>query len=415
MNKKGIAITLILVLVAGLMLTACTSSGGGKEGGDEQKVIKIGASVPLTGNLAKEGKLTEQGYRLWEEVINGKGGIDVGGEKYKVEIILYDDKSEAQTSAKLTEKLITEDGVDFLFGPYSSGLVQATSSIAEKYQKVNLAPTGNSNTIFNRGYKYVFGILPRATSNLIGCLKMVDEYGLDVKKVAILHPDDLFPTFSAEGAKRKAEELGMEVVYFMEYPAGTSDFSTMVAEMKPLQPDAVLSSCYFEEAILLTRQLKEQGMSPKMIAYIGPTGIPDFQKSLGKDAEGIIGHDWWTTATLWKDPIFGTGQDYAKLFSEKYGIQPTYHAAAATATGLALQFAIENAGTIENEAVRQALEDLEVETFFMPINFGEVDDMVNINIAGESLPVQIQNGEVKTLYPAQIKQADPIFPKPDWK
>jgi ABC-type branched-subunit amino acid transport system substrate-binding protein len=125
-----------------------------------EKVLKLGASVCITGRLAKEGGYVKDGYTLWMEEVNRKGGIKVGSDRYKVEIIFYDDKSDPQTGAKLTEKLITEDKVKFILGPYGSGITLATSAIGEKYKVLTVACQANANNIYERGFKYIISILP---------------------------------------------------------------------------------------------------------------------------------------------------------------------------------------------------------------------------------------------------------------
>ena len=109
-----------------------------------EKVLKLGASVGMTGRLAKEGGYVKDGYTLWMEMVNAKGGIKVGNDNYKVEIVFYDDKSDPQTGAKLTEKLITEDKVKFILGPFGSGITLATSAIGEKYKVLTVACQANA-------------------------------------------------------------------------------------------------------------------------------------------------------------------------------------------------------------------------------------------------------------------------------
>ncbi|HYE84326.1 MAG TPA: amino acid ABC transporter substrate-binding protein [Clostridia bacterium] len=411
LKRKGLVVTaLILLLVVSIVLPGCTAQQVSKE----ENVIKIGASVPLTGSLAKEGKYTQDGYKFWEDTVNAAGGIKVGDKQYKVQIVMYDDKSDSQTSAKLTEKLITEDKVNFMLSPYSSGLVMATSSIAEKYKMINIAPTANSDSIYTRGYKYIFGVLPRATNNLVGALSMIDEYKLPVKTVAIATPDSQFPIFAAEGVKALAESLGIQVVLFQKYPDKVTDLSPLISEIKNVNPDAIFCSGYFEDAILMVKQLKEQKLTPKLIAFTGPPTLTDFTKTLQEDAEGVIGHAWWAPATNWTGPVFGSAKDYAKNFEEKNGYVPPYHSAAASASGLVLQLAIEKAGSLDTEKILSTMSSMDVETFFMPIKFGKVDGLENINIGGKAIPMQIQNGATVVVYPEQIKETDPIFPLVPW-
>jgi branched-chain amino acid transport system substrate-binding protein len=128
--KKLFLISLTLCLIVCFGIGSALSA---------EKVLKLGASVGITGRLAKEGGYVKDGYTLWMEEVNKKGGIKVGNDRYKVEIVFYDDKSDPQTGAKLTEKLITEDKVKFILGPFGSGITLATSAIAEKYKVLTVA------------------------------------------------------------------------------------------------------------------------------------------------------------------------------------------------------------------------------------------------------------------------------------
>ena len=152
--KKFFAIFVALLLISAWGVGSAISA---------EKVLKLGASVGITGRLSKEGGYVKDGYTLWMEEVNKKGGIKVGNDRYKVEIIFYDDKSDPQTGAKLTEKLITEDKVKFILGPYGSGITLATSAIGEKYKVLTVACQANAVNIYERGFKYIISILPPAT------------------------------------------------------------------------------------------------------------------------------------------------------------------------------------------------------------------------------------------------------------
>lgn len=135
-----------------VFIVFCDSSFGA------EKVIRLGAAVSLTGKFAREGEMTKRGYDLWMEMANAKGGINLGG-KHNVEIKYYDDQSDIMTEVKLVEKAITVDGIDLLLGPYGSGAIFAASSIAEKYKRPMVSAEGAAETIFQRGYRYIFSTI----------------------------------------------------------------------------------------------------------------------------------------------------------------------------------------------------------------------------------------------------------------
>ncbi len=409
---------ILLVFLLSISLIAGCSRGENTEIGqatEKEKTIIMGASCPLTGWGSTEGRLFEQAYRFWQEHVNANGGIKVGQENYKVELILYDDKSDAQTAAKLTEKLITEDKVDFLLSPYSSTLTFATSAIAEKYKVININPLGNAENLYTRGYKYLFGLAPPAAVNIGTLVEMPIENNYDIKNIVIVTPDDMYPLAAADAAKIKADELGLEVLSFIKYPKDATDLSTVVSQIRALHPDAVIATPQLESAMNLTKNMYEQQLEAKMIAIPDVVAMPLYVSNMGKAAEQIFSSTWWVKEIGYKDKLFGDTIQFAKMWEDKYGVEPaSFYPAAAVAGAEVLQLAIEKAGTLDTEMVREALLEIEVETVFMPVKFGDVGELEQINVAGQAVLLQVQDGQPKVVYPQHLKQAEPIYPMNIW-
>ena len=184
--NRFMKVCILLILSVALVLPQAMAA---------EKVLKLGASVCMTGRLSKEGNYVKDGYTLWMEEVNKRGGIKVGNDRYKVEIVFYDDKTDAQTGAKLTEKLITQDKVKFLLGPYGSGITLGTSAIGEKYKVLTIACQANANKIYNRGFKYIISVLPPATYYLRPIIDMSQEIKPKIKTAAVIWADDLFPQY----------------------------------------------------------------------------------------------------------------------------------------------------------------------------------------------------------------------------
>ncbi len=403
LKVKGLVFVLLLVL----LFQANIFAGGQKETkGEESNVIKIGAAISLTGSLARFGNLVKNGYELWKEKVNSTGGIKVGDKKMKVEIIYYDDQSNSQTSAKLTEKLITEDKVKFLLGPFGSGNTFATTAIAEKYNIITIATLANAPKIYTRGYKNVFAVLAPGTKILYSFVDMLAAQSNPPKKVAIITPNDMFPMAVAKGAKEYCAKKGFEVVYYEEYPKGVKDLSSTVLKIKNAGAEVLMGSGYLEEAILTVRQLKEQKVNLKAICFTTGPELADFRKNLGEDANKIFGVSWWMPMMKYSGPLFGSASDYAKLYKSKYGDTLAYQAAAASQGGLLLQLAIEKAGSLDTDAVRKALREYDGVTFWGPTKWDETGQ----NVVGSTVTFQIQNGEIKTVWPANAAVAKPIYP-----
>ncbi|MGH7320309.1 MAG: amino acid ABC transporter substrate-binding protein, partial [Candidatus Rokuibacteriota bacterium] len=262
----------------GLILVAAFVAGalvGAAAGGATAQTIKIGAAVALTGAVSKEGKLLKDGYDIWLERVNKQGGIPVAGKRHRVELVYYDDESNAQTGAKLTEKLITEDKVQFLLGPFSSPITMQTSVIGEKYRVITIAAMANSDAIYDRGFKYVFSVLPPATKYLKLLLEMASKLEARPKTVAIMALNNPFGLLVAQGAQEQAKALGYDVVYFEKYPAQSSDVSAFLTQIKAKNPDVILASSFFPEALLISNQSKELKLCPKFLAFTVGPALPD--------------------------------------------------------------------------------------------------------------------------------------------
>lgn len=401
-------ITVLLVIVMLVSAAAVAFANGEQEQAEGEKVIKIGCAVSMTGKMAPEGTNVKRGVELWEKFINEKGGINVGGEMYPVEVIYYDDKSDAGTGTKLTEKLITEDKVDFLFGPFSSGITFATTAIGEKYDIITVAPEANATNVYERGYKNVFSILPPAPALTQPIFEMAATLDPKPRTVAIIAANDLFPLSCAEGAVEKAEELGMEVVLYEKYPADTNDVSALLSVVKDKAPDIFLTSGYTKDALMVVRQAREINLNMPMFAFSVGIMLPEFISSLGDDANYVVEGEWWLPDGKDEGPVFGSTAEYTKMFNEAYGMDPGYHAASGSAAGVVLQLAIEKAGTIETAAVREALRGLDVTLAVWPgIKFNEKGQ----NVSSEHPVVQIQNKEYKVVWPPVN---DVIYPIPTW-
>ncbi len=407
MKKHFRVVTFVLLLA--VLLAACAPQATPTPTGP--KVIKFGCAISMTGAKSTEGKAERNGIDFWVDWVNERGGIDVGGEKYLVEVIYYDDESDEQTAAKLTEKLITEDGTMFILGPYSSALTIATSAIGEKYGAITVAPLANSGQIYSQGYKNVFAVLPPAANYLRLLIEMAaTELDPKPQTVAVLALDDPFGLACADGTRMWAEEAGFDVVMYEKYPSDAKDLSSLLTQVKALNPDLVLASSLYEHAALITRQAKELDLCPKLLGFtVGPT-FPDFVESLGDTAEYVFASEWWLPTMEWDGPVIGKASDYGKMIEDRFGYVPSYHTAAGTAAGVLFQLAIEKAGTLEVDKVRDALASLDVELFWGPHAFDEKGQ----NRKGGSAPIQIQNGELVAVYPEQLRQAPPVYPFVCW-
>ncbi len=372
-----------------------------------EDVITFGAALSQTGGMATEGRLVREGYDFYVKQINAKGGIKVGDKTYKVAIKYYDDASTPATSAKLYEKLINEDGIKLLLGPYSSGVTFAASAVAEKYQLPMIAAHAASPAVFERGFKYIFATLTPLAQYTGNTIKMAAAANPRAQRVALISENALFPKSSAEAAAQQAKEAGLEVVYNEIYPTGTKDFSAMLAAMKTKNPDLVLAAGYTGDMTVIARQIAELGIKPKMFGVsLGPT-LPGFIDALGPKAEGILEPIQWASNAPWKDEIFGwTASQLSEMLQKEYGHVPDYHPPQSVAALEVYQRAIEKAGSLDPKKVRDAIAATDIMTAYGPVRFNEKGQ----NIAKGMSVVQVQNGKAVVVYPAEGAQAKLIYP-----
>lgn len=374
--------------------------------------IVFGAALAATGRDAREGVLTKEGYEFWKDYVNAHGGIKTGGKTYKVEIQYADDETNAQTSAKLVEKFINQDHVNFILGPYGSATSFASAAVTERYKVPMVEGNGSSEKIFSQGFKYIFAVLSPAKRYLEGVIDMALHQKIKPKTVAIVAANDLFSTEVASGAAAYATSHGMTVVYNNKYPADTTDVSSIVSAIKAANPDLILNGGHLQDALLLQKSFKEQNVLAKAYAYsVGPD-TPDFRKALGNDANYVFGGTQWSPTAKYRGApgFISTSLAYSKEFEKKYGHVPDYHNAESSATCLAFQYAIQNAGSLDPQKVRDALAALNVVTFYGILKF---DDR-GINVYKPMAVNQIQKGNLVTVWPSAVQNAQPAYPAPDW-
>ncbi len=409
MEDKKVKKVIIIVMLISILLLGLTGIVSAQE-----NIIKIGVAVSLTGKIAYEGRLVKDGYEVWEDWVNSHGGITAGGINYKVKMVYYDDESTPVRGAKLTEMLITQNKVDFLFGPFSSAITFATTAIAEKYNIITIAPEANATNVYERGYKNVFSILPPAPMLMVPIAYMAENLIPKPKTVAIIAANDLFPLSCAEGARDKFAELGFDVVLFEKYPAGATDLSALLTKVKNLNPDILIDAGYTADSLMVIRQCKELNINPKIYAFAVGVMIPSFVQELGADAEYVFEGEWWLPGMKLSDKVFGTTADYVQACKDKFGkdYMPEYHVSSASAAGTLLQLAIEKADSIETDKVREALSSLDVELTTWPaIAFNEKGQ----NIKWPHPIIQVQNGKYVIVYPESSQENAPIYPAPEWK
>lgn len=391
----------------GAMVLALAALATGRA--EAQNTITFGTAVQLTGKDANTGRYYRDGYQLAIDKINAKGGITVGGKTYTFKLNTLDNQSDTNLGVQLYTRLITSDKVDFLLGSYSSNDVLVDSSVAEKYETPFVQGGGASSQIFSRGYKYTFGLLPRAEDYFSSTIAMMATLTPKPQKVALVVADDAFDVAVGNGTRELLKKAGFEIVLDQQYAQKSADFSSLLALVKSKEPDVMLWGGLAAEVLDEIRQAKSLDVNPKGFTSF-TVGVPtaDFRKALDKDAEYAFGMTpWFPTGTL-KDDWFGDDAKFNEEYIAKFGYEPDYHAAAAAAVVEVYAKAMAKAGTLDKNAVRDAVAKIEFDSLYAHIKFAE-----NGQIAVPQIAIQIQDGKVVPIYTDHALNK-PRYPVPAW-
>lgn len=368
-----------------------------------QDVIRIGAPLPLTGPLSPEGIKQKQGYDLWAELANSKGGIKASGKSYNVEIVYVDYASNTPRAVQTAERLITEDKVNFLFSPFGSGATKAASGVSEKYAIPTVAATASSEQVYDQGYKYLFGTFTPNDTLTEPLTSITTKRDTNIKRVAILARNDLFPLAIGNEMEKSAKKRNLDVVMFEKYAIGTMDHASAITQMRAAKPDWIFATGYINDLILIRKQMNDLGVTAPVVTMIAGPAYKEFIEASGPLAENVSSAAWWHPGVRYGGKgVFGSTENFNKLWEQKYKDLPDYAQASAAAAGEIFQLAIENADSIDPKKVRDALAGLDTTTFYGRIKFGTTGQITSLDP-----PVfQIQGGKPVVIFPDYIKQGE---------
>ncbi len=388
----------------------------------EQTVV-IGYTASKTGKQEVPSRGQTRGLELWLDQVNKEGVKLEDGTVIKFEAKTYDDESANERVQSLYTTLIEEDGADYLISPYSSGLTDASAVIAETYDKLMITTGAASDATYKKGLSNVFQLYTPASRYLTGAIDLLENLDADAKKVAFVYENAKFSTDVVEAAKEYAESKGYEVVLFEGYDSETTDFAPFINKIAAAEPDAVMGGGHFNDGSTFARQLYEKNTPVKFLALLVAPPELEFAE-LGDAALGVVGPSQWepqanytqeaakAAGLEWYGP---TVAEFAQTYQDKYGEEPGYHAGGGYASGLILQKAIEDAGSIDPAKVKEALEAMELLTFYGNVNFDDTADAHGLQQAHEMVYVQWQkdadgNLAKQVVWPIEGQSSEPLYP-----
>ena len=403
-------------MVAGALLTvlAAACGGGSTSAGS---TITFAAPVSQTGAFGQaEGLYTLQGYKFCVQTLNGKGGVNFGGQSHQVTLVTQDDQSLSATSAQIVDQF-NDKGYKLILSPYGSAATTAVAPVVERNGQVMLDSNGADTAIFTHGYKNTFAVLSPSSTYVTTIIDSLAALNPAPKTVAIIAASDGFSQRSAEQGVKEAQAKGMTVVpspnaytSSTKVGANVTDVSPALIALKGTNPDVIIISAHLNEAVAAVKQSSELGVKPKLgfAATVAPP-TPAFISALGKSSEGVLGSTQWVPELATSDSLFGTSKQFLANFTNTFGWSPDqypYQAADAAAGCEALALAIQKAGSTDPSAVRTALVGLKADTFYGHIEF----DSTGMNTAKPMYVIQIQKAAFVTIYPSNLASKPANWP-----
>jgi branched-chain amino acid transport system substrate-binding protein len=409
--KKLRWLVLALLTMAALAAAGCGGDDGdGGGGGDGGKAsgdpIKVGASLPLTGEFSEPGKAAKQGYQVWEAMVNDSGGLIDGR---PVEMVIKDDQSNQNTIVADYNALISRDKVELLLGTFSSLLNLPASAVAERNRMLFVEPAGGAPELFDRDFRFLF-FAQQATADKQGEVwaKYVTELPADQRPKTAAYPtlDDPFAQPTSEGIEAIFSKAGIKTVYRETYTIDNPNLDGIASAMKARKPDVVVNGATFEDGVGMVRALRKAGFTPKMLYQTTAPSLGDqYAKAVGKQTtEGVfyaVSHS--------KEAATPGNKEFVAKYQEMFGgTEVPEDAADAYATAQVLQAAVKGVGTIDRKRQLELadwLRDNQVDTILGPLSW---DDLGRPE--GEFLVGQWQNGVPEIVLPKEAATSDKIVP-----
>jgi branched-chain amino acid transport system substrate-binding protein len=418
-SRRQLAAIAIAIAVVGVVGTgsalyylsqappACRTPGPGEP-------IKIGFTIARDGRYNIEGTAALNGINTAVQWVNDQGGVAVQGTARNLTLVFYNDESDATNIVPLYSRLVQQDGAHFLIAPYSSALTAAAAPIGDQYNCIMLSHGGASDLIFAERYRNLVGVLSPASSYLRTAVDWLKANSPD-DQIAALYEGDQFSRIAGESAVEYARSLGLEVVYDAFYPTGVTDLTAQLAAAKNAGADALIGGGHYADGYLVMSQLTSAGWTPNFISLLVAVTEPKFNEELGDRANNVTGPSQWEAAVRYGPDTTPTGfewygptpTEFADLYRNRFaGQSPSYHAAEAAAAILVLAKAINEAESLGTNAVRGALGDMKLVTFF-----GEYEvDETGLQLAHDMVQIQWQDGQLKVVAPAEVAEVPLRYP-----
>jgi branched-chain amino acid transport system substrate-binding protein len=402
-------IALSLFAIA-LMLPGC---GKGGKSGDE---IRVGVVLPITGREAKPGQYPREGIELAMKQINDGGGVMVKskGKKLPIKEIFYDDGSDQAKSAGLVERAMTTDEVTAVIGGYSTALGEAESVMPDRYQTPWITAGAAATHIFSRGYQFIFGalsstdLLGYTTGEFLGSLVDGGKLKKNLAVALAVENTDHGVEYGAGIDRWIQDHPGyFHVVFNEKFDLGSPDYSGLLQKVKNAKADIFLVDAHLQDYITMERQYIQSGMHHQMLSYGARGPDKDARTALGDATNYIFAGLWWT-----KNLPYPQVKKFNADYQAFAGHEPdSYYPAPAYDSMRALAMAIEQAGSLDKTAIRDALRNVELKDSLLPgqtLHFGKNGQVSYPFVIVQNKP----ENKTDIVYPRDAATGDAVAPRP---
>ncbi len=374
--------------------------------------VKAGISASLTGQFSTQGQQALAGLTAWVDYVNQQGGLAVGDAKLPVTLVSYDDGSAADNTRRATERLITDDNVDLLFGPYSAGLTTAAAEVAESHGRVIWNHGGAGDAHYARGFRKVISILTPADQYLVGAPELVRQANPEANRLVILRIDTgAFARLVARGAETAAHDLGFTTVLDLRYRPTQVSFTEIARHVAEQQPDLVVTVGRIRHDIGTARALARlPNRSNIGLAAVIATPIAGFEELLGEAADGFVGPSQWEPAFSIPTPDVGPGAaDALRMLNDgasAANVPVDYAMAQAMAAGLVAERCVALAGDLDDDALLNVAVNADFTTFYGRFKIDEAGRQIGRSVA----LVQRQHGRKVVVWPQELAEGELQYP-----
>ncbi|MCY4556977.1 MAG: amino acid ABC transporter substrate-binding protein [Chloroflexi bacterium] len=374
--------------------------------------VKAGISASLTGQFSTQGQQALAGLTAWVDYVNQQGGLAVGDAKLPVTLVSYDDGSTADNTRRATERLITDDNVDLLFGPYSAGLTTAAAEVAESHGRVIWNHGGAGDAHYARGFRKVISILTPADQYLVGAPELVRQANPEANRLVILRIDTgAFARLVARGAETAAHDLGFTTVLDLRYRPTQVSFTEIARHVAEQQPDLVVTVGRIRHDIGTARALARlPNRSNIGLAAVIATPIAGFEELLGEAADGFVGPSQWEPAFSIPTPDVGPGAaDALRMLNDGASaadVPVDYAMAQAMAAGLVAERCVALAGDLDDDALLNVAVNADFTTFYGRFKIDEAGRQIGRSVA----LVQRQHGRKVVVWPQELAEGELQYP-----